>query len=82
MATSVWTEDDRTLVREAILCKASGGRIVANTISGPGGDKITQFSDMTLDQLRALLKDIEEFLDPPINRPRIFRTTYDKGFRR
>ena len=79
MATSVWTEEDRELVRDAIRCKVSGRRIVANTVSGPGGDKITQYSDMTLDQLRALLEEIEEFLDTPINRPRILRSRYSKG---
>lgn len=74
-----WTSEDLELVEDAIRCMIKGERPVAETISGPAGDRIKQWANVTLDQLRALRDEIKASLQTANHRPRIVRTRFDKG---
>lgn len=73
-----WTTEDLELVEDAIRCMVKGERITADTISGPAGDRVKQYANMSLDQLRALRDEIKASLQTA-NHRRIVRTRFDKG---
>lgn len=72
-----WTQEEVEQIRCAILKKATGQRLTAVDLGG----RVEQYADATLDQLRALLEEMESEVATTAGtqRGRIFRTRYLKG---
>ena len=74
MAATVWTQAEIDQLRCAILKKATGARLTAVDLGG----RVEQYADASLDQLRALLEEMEGEV-AGVNRKRVFRTRFNKG---
>lgn len=70
----IWTESDVRCLKKAVMDKAEGKRVTALQL----GERLEQFADASLDQLKALLGDATNSVNGP-QRPKIFRTRQSKG---
>lgn len=70
---AAWTQDDIDCLKAAIKAKAIGKRVTALQL----GDRTEQFADASLDQLRALLDEME--LSVNTHRGRVARSRFDKA---
>jgi phage baseplate assembly protein W len=72
-----WTQAEIEKIRCAILKKATGERLTSVDLGG----RLESYADAPLDQLRALLEEIEAEVEAAsgTQRSRVFRTRYNKG---